>query len=88
MANNTEGFEQDYNKNIDEIMNRPSGRHLVNEKKLKKWIISQASERRRIAAKALSTQIKYITHNDLKSYCKDLMNQMYNDEACREPKAL
>lgn len=75
----TEKFIHDYESKIEEILARPSGIHTIDHAAITRWIDSQASERRRIAAAALRDNIIYISHAEVIEYCFELMRRMYTD---------
>jgi hypothetical protein len=75
----TANFLKDYNAHIKEILTKPSGEHVVDPARVKSWVDAQASERRRIAAAALASNIRYITHHELIRHCETLMEKMYTD---------
>jgi hypothetical protein len=80
LSKDTRTFLKHYLEHIETILRMPSGKHDVDKKLLKKWIEAQASERRRVAAKALADNIIYITHAKLVGRCKDLVDDIYTDK--------
>ena len=77
----TANFLKDYRTHIKEILSRPSGLHAPDPDRLRVWVDAQASERRRIAAAALASNIRYITHREVIEHCRTLMELMYTDFA-------
>jgi hypothetical protein len=77
--NSTEEFIENYKNKIQDLLSMPSGQHEVDKERLNEWINAQASIRRRETARILSEHIRYITHSELITKCKELVNKMYND---------
>ena len=75
----TANFLKDYHAHIKEILSKPSGEHAPDYDRVKAWVDAQASKRRRIAAAALASNIRYITHHELIRHCETLMEKMYTD---------
>ena len=75
----TADFLANYKAHIDDILAMPSGHHTPDPERLQLWVDSQASERRRRAAKGLANEIRYFTHNDVIRLCDKIITDMYND---------
>jgi hypothetical protein len=68
-----------YHTFIDRILNKPSGQHGVDPEKLEEWIQAQQSETRRELARRLAEQIVYVSFDETKDLCRQLVQQVYKD---------
>jgi hypothetical protein len=76
-ALHTEMFLKHYSDHIDTILAMPSGQHAVDPERLEQWIEAQYTKERQETARALASQIQYITHHEVIELCANLVDQLY-----------
>jgi hypothetical protein len=70
-------FQTHYERYMDQILEMPSGTHPVDPERLAQWIEAQHSEERQETARALASQIQYITHHEVIALCEKLVDELY-----------
>jgi hypothetical protein len=81
-----EKFIDFYERNIKELLAKPSNVYAPNEEKIKQWVEAQVSQRRRQAAAALASQLRFFSFDYVRAFCQNVVKEIYKEAIPDEKK--